>query len=285
MGIRSDVNLLGRTLGQVLKEQEGEAFFDLVERTRALVREVRAGGDDAELRAMLAGLSGEDAGRLARAFTWYFQLVNLAEEYERVRVLRANSGVRPQSLESALTELQAQGLSAADVEALIERLDLGLTFTAHPTEMRRRTIRQHLEAVARDLPQLDDPEAQDRVAAHVEAMWATPELRHLKPTVQDEVKGGLNYMGAIAGALPELQRDLGRAFRVSAHRRARRATTPSAMARAVSGADPSALLLIVTKSGMPRASTSSHRSTTDARISGSGSRIRSNGAIADFLSS
>lgn len=212
MGIRSDVNLLGRTLGQVLKEQEGEAFFDLVERTRALVREVRAGGDDAELRAMLAGLSGEDAGRLARAFTWYFQLVNLAEEYERVRVLRANSGVRPQSLESALTELQAQGLSAADVEALIERLDLGLTFTAHPTEMRRRTIRQHLEAVARDLPQLDDPEAQDRVAAHVEAMWATPELRHLKPTVQDEVKGGLNYMGAIAGALPELQRDLGRAF-------------------------------------------------------------------------
>lgn len=225
MGIKSDVNLLGRTLGQVLKEQEGEAFFDLVERTRALVREVRAGGDDAELRGMLAGLSGEDAGRLARAFTWYFQLVNLAEEYERVRALRASSGVRPQSLESALTELRAQGLSAADAEALIGRLDLGLTFTAHPTEMRRRTIRQHLEAVARDLPQLDDPEAQERVAAHVEAMWSTPELRHLKPTVLDEVKGGLNYMGAIARALPELQRDLGRAF-VSVYGQESRARLP-----------------------------------------------------------
>ncbi|MDV6375196.1 phosphoenolpyruvate carboxylase [Deinococcus arenicola] len=212
MGIKSDVNLLGRTLGQVLKEQEGEAFFDLVERTRALVRDVRAGGDDAELREMLAGLSGEDAGRLARAFTWYFQLVNLAEEYERVRSLRSGNGVRSQSLENALATLKEQGMSAADVEALIERVNLGLTFTAHPTEMRRRTIRQHLEAVARDLPHLDDEAAQDRVAAHVEAMWSTPELRHLKPTVQDEVKGGLNYLGAIAGALPELQRDLGRAF-------------------------------------------------------------------------
>ncbi|CAM4301280.1 phosphoenolpyruvate carboxylase [Deinococcus marmoris] len=212
MGIKSDVNLLGRTLGHVLKEQEGEAFFDLVERTRALVREVRAGGDDTELRQMLADLSGEDAGRLARAFTWYFQLVNLAEEYERVRSLRGGDGVRSQSLESALAALKEQGLSAADVEALIERVNLGLTFTAHPTEMRRRTIRQHLEAVARDIPHLDDTEGQERVAAHVEAMWSTPELRHLKPTVLDEVKGGLNYITAIAGALPELQRDLGRAF-------------------------------------------------------------------------
>ncbi|MFD2608253.1 phosphoenolpyruvate carboxylase [Deinococcus taklimakanensis] len=216
MGIKSDVNLLGRTLGQVLKEQEGEAFYDLVERTRALVREVRAGGSDAELRAMIAGLSGEEAGRLARAFTWYFQLVNLAEEYERVRVLRAAEGVRPQSLEAALTELKAQGLSAAQVEALIARLNLGLTFTAHPTEMRRRTIRGHLVDVARALPELDVPslhaEATERIAAHVEAMWGTPELRHLKPTVLDEVKGGLSYIPNIAQALPLLQRDLRRAF-------------------------------------------------------------------------
>lgn len=212
MSIRSDVNLLGRTLGQVLKEQEGEAFFDLVERTRALVREVRAGGDDRELREMIGGLSGADAGNLARAFTWYFQLVNLAEEYERVRVLRGTTGVRPQSLEQALTELKAQGLSASQVEELISRLNLGLTFTAHPTEMRRRTIRNHLVAVAKDIPNLSDDGAVDRVTAHVEAMWTTPELRRLKPTVLDEVKGGLNYITSIAQALPELQRDLRRAF-------------------------------------------------------------------------
>ncbi|GAA5438071.1 phosphoenolpyruvate carboxylase [Deinococcus aquaticus] len=217
MSIRSDVNLLGRTLGQVLKEQEGEAFFDLVERTRALVREVRAGGDDRELQAMLAGLSGEDAGNLARAFTWYFQLVNLAEEYERVRVLQGATGVRPQSLKQAVLDLKEQGLSAGEVEALLARLDLGLTFTAHPTEMRRRTIRNHLVQVAQAIPGLsaggiDGPEAQ-RITAHVEAMWNTPELRRLKPTVLDEVKGGLNYITNIAQALPELQRDLRGAFR------------------------------------------------------------------------
>jgi phosphoenolpyruvate carboxylase len=211
MDLRSDVNRLGRTLGQVLREQEGEAFFDLVERVRFLVREVRAGGDDAELRALLAGLDAPTAANLVRAFTWYFQLVNLAEEYERVRVLSGAQGVRPQSLEGALTELKAQGLSAEDAEALLARLDLGLTFTAHPTEMRRRTVRRHLVQIARDLPRLDEA-ALERVAAHVEALWGTPELRRLSPTVQDEVKGGLTYVASIAGALPELQRDLTRAF-------------------------------------------------------------------------
>ncbi len=213
MGIREDVNLLGRTLGQVLKEQEGEGFFNLVEQTRALVREVRGGGDDQALRGMIAGLSAADASNLARAFTWYFQLVNLAEEYERVRVLRTQTGVRSQSLEQALTELKAQGLNAADAEALLSRLQLELTFTAHPTEMRRRTVRNHLSAVARDIPHLeDDPTSVDRIAAHVEALWSTPELRHLKPTVLDEVKGGLHYVSSIAQALPPLQHDLQRAF-------------------------------------------------------------------------
>ncbi|WP_135230232.1 phosphoenolpyruvate carboxylase [Deinococcus fonticola] len=217
MGIRDDVNTLGRTLGVVLKEQEGEEFFRLVERTRALVREVRAGGDDAKLRTMIAGLPEEDASNLARAFTWYFQLVNLAEEHERVRVLRAQGGVRSQSLEQALTDLKAQGLSARQAEDLLDRLELELTFTAHPTEMRRRTVRHHLLDVANDLPDMNLPdtgtEALERIAAHVEALWHTPELRHLKPTVLDEVKGGLHYVGSIARALPLLQQDLQRAFR------------------------------------------------------------------------
>ena len=212
MGIREDVNALGRTLGQVLKEQEGEAFFELVERTRALVREVRAGGDDTELRAMIAGLSEAEASNLARAFTWYFQLVNLAEEHERVRVLRGQGGVRAQSLEQALTDLKEQGLTAEQVEELLGRLELELTFTAHPTEMRRRTVRHHLLDVATDIPNMND-EALERIASHVEALWHTPELRHLKPTVLDEVKGGLHYLGSIARALPLLQQDLNRAFR------------------------------------------------------------------------
>ncbi|ADV67716.1 phosphoenolpyruvate carboxylase [Deinococcus maricopensis] len=216
MGIREDVNTLGRALGQVLKEQEGEAFFDTVERVRALVRQARAGDGDAPLRELLEGATPEDAENLVRAFSLYFQLVNLAEEYERVRTLAGREGVRPQSLEAALTELHASGLSADDAEALIQRVNLGLTFTAHPTEMRRRTVRAHLVQVARDIPDLSDPTTYDaaveRITAHVEALWNTPELRRLKPTVLDEVKGGLSYVPSIAQAVTRLQRDLQRAF-------------------------------------------------------------------------
>ncbi|WP_420597160.1 phosphoenolpyruvate carboxylase [Deinococcus sp.] len=216
MGIRDDVNLLGRTLGQVLKEQEGEDFFNLVEEVRALVRRARGGEGSAELQTLIADLEVGDAENLLRAFTWYFQLVNLAEEYERVRSLSEAKGIRSQSLEKALTDLKALGLSAEEVEALIARVNLGLTFTAHPTEMRRRTVRNHLVDVADTIPELGEAdraeEATLRVAAHIEAMWSTPELRRLKPTVQDEVKGGLSYLPIIAQALPRLQRDLERAF-------------------------------------------------------------------------
>ena len=213
MTLNNDVNRLGRILGQVLKEQHGEDFFNLVEHTRALVRRVRAGEDRGELEAMLAGLSEQSASDLARAFTWYFQLVNIAEEYERVRVLQGRSGLRAQSLAQALTDLKAQGLSAGDVEALLARVELELTFTAHPTEMRRRTVRSHLESIAGEIGVLERESAQERVAAHVEALWGTPELRRLKPTVLDEVKGGLHYLPSIAEALPRLQRDLTVAFR------------------------------------------------------------------------
>ena len=211
MSLNEDVNLLGRTLGTVLSEQEGEDFLALVERVRALVRSVRAGESDAPLRELLQGADAPTAENLVRAFALYFQLVNLAEEYERVRVLTASPGPRPQSLGRALIELREMGLNAEQAEALLGRLDLGLTFTAHPTEMRRRTVRTHLVEIAQDIPSLT-PNAVDRIAAHIEALWSTPELRRLKPTVQDEVKGGLSYISVIAAALPTLQRDLNRAF-------------------------------------------------------------------------
>ncbi|GHF98613.1 phosphoenolpyruvate carboxylase [Deinococcus piscis] len=212
MALNRDVSTLGRLLGQVLREQEGEAFFELVERTRALVRGVRSGGDPAELNQLLRGLSQADASNLARAFSWYFQLVNLAEEYERVRALRERQGVRPQSLLQAVEELRRQGLSADEARDLLFSLQLELTFTAHPTEMRRRTVRQHLVEVAAQIPQLEETEAQERVLAHIEALWGTPELRRIKPTVADEVKAGLTYISSIALALPVLERDLARAF-------------------------------------------------------------------------
>ncbi|PYE54887.1 phosphoenolpyruvate carboxylase [Deinococcus yavapaiensis] len=209
--LREDVSRLGRVLGNVLREQEGEAFFEKVESVRALVREARGGGSDAALRALLDEADTELAENLARAFAWYFQLVNLAEEYERVRSLRGREGPRPQSLEDALVTLKERGLSADEALALVQSVELIPTFTAHPTEMRRRTVRAHLAEIARELPDLGE-EALEHVTAHVEAMWNTPELRRLRPTVLDEVKGGLWYVASIGQALPRLARDLRRAF-------------------------------------------------------------------------
>jgi len=209
--LREDVNKLGRALGTVLREQEGEDFFNLVEQVRSLVRDARTHGQDRPLRDLLENASTEDAEGLVRAFAWYFQLVNLAEEYERVRVLQSRDGPRPQGLEDALLKLRELGWDAARVRSLLENVELNLTFTAHPTEMRRRTTRAHLVDISRELPNLN-AEAIERVTAHVEAMWGTLELRRLKPTVLDEVKGGLQYVRNIADALPRLANDLRRAF-------------------------------------------------------------------------
>lgn len=211
--INEDVNVLGRALGTVLREQEGEAFFELVEEVRTRTKALRERGEDtAELQPRLAAVSLADAEGLVRAFSLYFQLVNMAEEHERVRRVAERPGPRKEGIEAAFRELAARGLDAGAVHALIERVELGLTFTAHPTEMRRRTVREHLAAIAAEIPDLADSDALERVTAHVEALWSTLELRHVQPTVRDEVQGGLAYVPVIASVLPSLARDLRRAF-------------------------------------------------------------------------
>lgn len=211
--LAEDIVTLGNVLGTVLRAQAGDAFFALEERIRVDTRALREQGrDTAAMQALMAGLSLEDTERVIRAFALYFQLINLAEEYERSRQLATREGPRKQGLEAAFVALQRQGHDAASVRALIAGLDLGLTFTAHPTEMRRRTVRGHLEAIARLLPELADEDAVRTVSAHVEALWGTLELRRTRPTVADEVTSGLAYIDVIAAVLPALERDLERSF-------------------------------------------------------------------------
>ncbi len=211
--IGQDVNRLGHVLGTVLREQEGDTFFELVEEVRTRTKTLReAGLDTSPLQARLAEVNLTDAEGLVRAFSLYFQLVNMAEEHERVRRVQKAPGPRKEGIEDALFQLQARGLSVDDVLSLIERVELGLTFTAHPTEMRRRTVRQHLTAIASEIKTLDDPASIERVTAHVEALWGTLELRRTQPTVHDEVQGGLAYIDVIEKVLPMIDRDFEEAF-------------------------------------------------------------------------
>ncbi len=229
--LKADVDFLGRALGTILKELEGERFFALVEQVRALTKRLRAEPENTalqdEVKALMRGLSLAEAERLLRAFTVYFQLINLAEEIHRVRVnrlreSRANlEAPRRESVEAAIKALRDQGLSYHEARRFIEGLDIQLTMTAHPTEVKRYTVRLKLERIAATVRQLGERELspqlrqslEQEILAEIATLWQTRELFHEKPTVLDEVKAALYYYRrSLLDAVPRLMLDLERAL-------------------------------------------------------------------------
>ena len=226
--LKADVDLLASALGQVIREQEGDWLFDLVERVRHLTKSIRAGAASqrAELAELLQSLDLATAEKLLRAFTVYFQLINLAEEIHRVRVNRARGegagqAARNESVSAALAELKAQGWSADEVRRLLGRLDVELTLTAHPTEVKRYTVRLKLERIAAAVRTLAELELSERqassleaeVLAEITALWLTREVASEKPTVIDEVKSALYFFRrSLLDAVPRLMRDIDEAY-------------------------------------------------------------------------
>ncbi len=225
--LRADVDFLGRALGEVLRELEGEAFFGLVERVRALTKAVRQTPDrtalQGELGDLLAGLETPEAERLLRAFSVYFQLINLAEEIHRVRVNRLREAQatvttpRRESVAAAVKALKDQGWTYAEARRFIEGLDIQPTLTAHPTEVKRYTVRLKLERVASRLRTLGErelsPQNQRRlegeILAEIASLWRTRELFTEKPSVTDEVKTALYYFQrSLLEAVPQLMEDM-----------------------------------------------------------------------------
>ncbi|AEB11631.1 phosphoenolpyruvate carboxylase [Marinithermus hydrothermalis] len=224
--LKREVDRLGRALGHAIRTLSGKKLFDLEEEVRALTKHLRAHPEDAAARARLEArirsLSLDEAEGLVRAFSTYFHLVNLAEDRHRVRVNRLRDAEatpdapRPESLMGLVGELKKRGFSAEEAAALLRKVRLHLTFTAHPTETRRRTVRHHLQAIARLLEQLEQGAApQEALEARVCLLWGTQELRKTQPSVTDEVKGGLYYLQTtLWEALPRLVEGLERAFQV-----------------------------------------------------------------------
>ncbi|HET7536568.1 MAG TPA: phosphoenolpyruvate carboxylase, partial [Candidatus Didemnitutus sp.] len=149
--LSSEIRALGFALGRVITRLEGRETFDTEETLRRLAKARRAGegSADKQLAAAVAGLTPQAAFNQAMAFTLYFELVNLAEENFRVRLLRerrrawlSGDGTPPQreSIETAIIELKAAGVDAAGMQALLDRVGIELVFTAHPTEAKRRTL-------------------------------------------------------------------------------------------------------------------------------------------------
>jgi phosphoenolpyruvate carboxylase len=230
--LRSDVRSLGRILGEVLIEQEGEPLYALEERVRKLAilrrrgpAEERSARTD-ELTALLAELPLEHAIVVIRAFATYFRLVNLAEQNHRIRRTRAHARARdgrPQrgSLRAVLESAKEAGVPLESARAAIAALEVTLTLTAHPTEAARRTVLEKLYRIAHRLEERDQcsltprelAETREAIREEITALWQTDEVRRERPSVGDEVKNVLFYVEEILWDLMlRLPRELDRAF-------------------------------------------------------------------------
>ncbi len=232
--LKESINLLGDLLGETIIEQEGQEVFELEEEIRALAKEFRGGDESAEeklvskteqivtdLPKMLAVL---------KAFAIYFQLVNLAEEQQRVRVLRnrahqARQEEEPvrESVADAIHYLHAQGKSASAVQTILDDLFIMPVFTAHPTEAKRRTVLIKLKALTKTLDRIYtkelSPEEYDHemslIREHIVSLWQTDETRDRQPTVMHEVGNGLYFFeNTLFDLIPRIYDELERALKL-----------------------------------------------------------------------
>src|SRR3954451_19915262 len=219
-----DRSLLLDLFTEVLEASEGERAVALHERAAALGKRSRTGDHAAtrELEELVASLSLEDAQGLLRSLSRWFQLINLAEDNERVRRLRRRERERPDSarsgsLRAAVRHLAANGTTAAELRETLARSELRLVLTAHPTEARRRTTVEKLARIFARLRDLDErpPVPADEAAARralagtIQELWGSDEVRAATPTVVDEVHAGLVYFATtLHSVVPELYREL-----------------------------------------------------------------------------
>lgn len=221
-GLKNDIETLKHLLNEVLEEQEDPAALALVEELRSLARERRVGVPGAGDRLVQA-ISALDEARIAiaiRAFSISFDLANLAEDLQRVRVLHERDAASPEtprkeSIGDAVRRLKAAGLSPAEMQTLLDRLKIDLVFTAHPTEAKRRTTRRLLSRLRNDVrsvPLQQSPreqrETQERLLSDLTLLWQVDSIRPSRPTVMNELERGLFFFDGLWKVMPYLRKDL-----------------------------------------------------------------------------
>ena len=190
--LRRDIRRLSTLLGNTIAQHGGPELLALVEDVRRFARDAARGDDpeDSRVAPLRAGLDAGTAVLLARAFSQYFQLANLAEQVHRSRELRTLRPADRRPLRLLMRQL-AEEYDHAEVEAVLARAELRPVFTAHPTESSRqsvlRVLRRVADALDRDAGGRDDGD--DELGALVDLLWQTDEIRPGRPTVTDEARG------------------------------------------------------------------------------------------------
>ncbi|MGH8820711.1 MAG: phosphoenolpyruvate carboxylase, partial [Rhodoferax sp.] len=235
-----DIRLLGRILGDVIREQDGVAAFELVEQVRKLSVAFRRDADqeaDKALKKLLKSLSGDQAVSVIRAFTYFSHLANLAEDRHHIRrraVHERAGNTQEGSIEVALARLRWAGIAPKTIANTLAHAYLSPVLTAHPTEVQRKSILDAERDIAQLLAMRDEiksralfnPGSKDaltprelaaneaQLRARVMQLWHTRLLRFSKLTVTDEIENALSYyestfLREIPKLYGELERELG----------------------------------------------------------------------------
>ncbi len=223
--LSQDIHALGNCLGVIIQEQCGMQAYELVEEIR-LMSKARRDGDAAaafDLADRLENLPLDSKNVLIKAFSNYFQLINIAEDLQRIRVIREREarGALKESIVHAIGALRQSGKTADQARALLQQTRLRLVLTAHPSEAKRQEILIKLRHIAqlmetRDRVDLLPREARrwdSQLAEQVEELWQTRQVRASKKQVSDEVDFGIYFIrSVILDVVIDIYEDLQRAL-------------------------------------------------------------------------
>ncbi len=206
--LRAEIRELGRLLGETIAGLEGEDALQLVEYIRNEVRE-----DPEAATRVLESVSLEDAIRLARSFSMYFHLANVAEQVYRGRELATERAEDGGPLALAARRIAESGMDPEAAAAAIRRINAEPVFTAHPTEAARRSVLLKLLRLASVLDTPASPRRERRLRESIHLLWQTDELRLERPEVMDEARNALHFLDTMAqGPLARVLEDLEEAF-------------------------------------------------------------------------
>ncbi|MCP4620093.1 MAG: phosphoenolpyruvate carboxylase [Bradyrhizobium sp.] len=206
--LRNDIRLLGRILGDTVRDQEGADVFDLVERIRQTSIRFHRDDDEParrELELILDSMSISQTVRIVRAFSYFSHLANIAEDQNNIRQMRSRTGPggapNASLLNQTLAHARGAGITAANLRRFFETAQVSPVLTAHPTEVRRKSTQDREMEIAtlldrRERVQLTPEEAaaeDEQLRREVVTLWQTNLLRRTKLTVLDEVANGLSF--------------------------------------------------------------------------------------------
>jgi phosphoenolpyruvate carboxylase len=217
--LRREIRLLGELLGMTLVRQEGPELLDLVEEVRQLVRV-----DPQQATTILDAVDLPTATRLARSFSIYFDLANVAEQAERARSVRHEQAAGTGPLRSVVNSALAAKVDPSLVSHVASVMSVRPVFTAHPTEAARRSVLLKLRRIAdvllgggTDSTEIDSAQL-EQLTQYIELLWQTDELRLEQPRVIDEARNALYYLDDMTrGPLAHVLTDLADAFHALGH--------------------------------------------------------------------